>query len=674
MATLINQKSNYAGASPADHSAAPQPQPQPNFYQPQQANSFYQPAGQNFYQPQVQSNYYQPNGQGYYQQSQPMDYQTVMNNNLTRLYQLFGVAAQTLMNAGRLTRQGVDQFFGWFKQLVISGQVSQRIQTLYGSNRMLDDNQLLSLIDNYASSFIQQCSSSRINTAQQPQMVQGLINLAPVSGYNNQQGFVPAAAPVYTPAPAAQPAWIPPSNEDSNNYDRLYGNQGLNTTATNYLNGAPIPTASATKEYTQAPQVSTVQPQTTVIQTAPVAEPANQKLPSMDSDRIDVITAVPKCKDITTEVNDNDYPEDEEGNKEDFFSLVRAFYMEYQKKTAKRRGEIAKAIATAREVVLHNEPPASDEAAIKQAVTENVNHDENTKFAYTINFREQKVLDIPYETGKACHEKIESLLVESDTVNPETINGNSMAIARDVITEFKKTSPLYQKAVAPIILKRFNDYMSVASTYVDMKTVGVKRISRIDDIDELYSLLNPGTKDAFTPWKDHQNYDEIITKALMSSVFAVYTPGGGGNYLAVESDKERAVMLANPDIGVFVNYSTIRWQDEKANMDEVNKQIDDKLKKRFVITVNKRIIYTNLNVPVKEPNKIDFNIHSLDLTDGDHTVLAMLTNDTDRYWTNCSPYIITTTDATTKKLPYVMARTLEDAVHDMQCLVKRTIS
>jgi len=52
----------------------------------------------------------------------------------------------------------------------------------------------------------------------------------------------------------------------------------------------------------------------------------------------------------------------------------------------------------------------------------------------------------------------------------------------------------------------------------------------------------------------------------------------------------------------------------------------------------------------------------------------MLTNDTDRYWTNCSPYIITTTDATTKKLPYVMARTLEDAVHDMQCLVKRTIS
>jgi len=624
-------------------------------------------------------------GQPYYQQQQPQfDARQVVMGNVNRLTQILNPAIGNLINMGRLNNTIANQFYNWITGGIRSGDVGQYISDHYGFIQA-DDRQLSQVIDYYLNCFMQQAAASNMQPGymQQPQFVpqnqfgQPMYNTMNVPTWQQpqQNSYWQPRQPQFVQQQYAQPQYVQqpygrPAPRGGTDVDGIYGNRSVASTSANYMNGAPMPNATGNKVYTQQPQVSTVKPQQRPAQKTqqpPLTPSQNERMmnagfPNSDPNGYDKVTIGPDTADITEQVDAEDYPNDDWGNKDKhgFIAVLAAFRVEYQKRIRKRKGEIKRQTITVREIGLCSEPAPNVSAAIKRAVNANVNKDKDDKFAYLIDYKEQVVLDIPYAVGKECHDTMESLLVESDDINPEKIMSNGIAIARDLIKEFKKLSPAYQKAVAPVIIGRFNDYVRVASTVLDPDTGSLMVMGPIDSMDELYAALD--FEDAkFQIWKSCDNYADMIMNALKCSLFAVYTPCSGGNYLRIDNDRERAAMLANPDIGVVVNYGTDRWQDAnntRAISDNVNEKVDKVLKQRFVITVAKRIVYMNIGIPLKNNKDVNFKLHKFDLTDGDHVINAMLADACNDYWANCIPYIITTEDPTTKTLPYMVAKVM----------------
>lgn len=606
--------------------------------------------------------------------------------NLNNLLRLVNPHLTDLYNQGRLDYQLCNSFANWINAYIQSGNMYTYLRNNYG-NTLASDGQLIQVIDFYINSYMQQQSQSGYRP--QPQQPQWGAAARPLFGnpapmvtpYGQQQAQwgAPAPVPQFIPVNpgiprqqwgyndiqplAAPPAWVPNgARRFQTDVDSIYGSNNPGTKTANYFQGAPIPTASPTREYTSAPQVSRAQPQPTQQQQQQQQyDQATKQLQIME-DYHKLVESV-EIEDTSDKVNEKNYPDDPWGNKAHCLEVLRACqlkYLEFVEKT--NEAKKAKANLVHHDISLHGEAPVSAKAAIKRVEASSVNYGTaDQKFAHHIRYREQKVLSIPYSIGKDCHDKLEAMLADEEKYDVAHLQINGINIAKDMIKQLRKSNPQYQKAITPILLKRWNDYMSVASA-IHLPNGNI-RVMNVENLDDLFEALSVGSAMKYADFKAKESYTDIVMSALKNSLFAIYEPCGGGNYLRIDVDADREAIMANPDANIVVNYSTPRYQPAlgtKVKQEEFDKAVTNKLKQCFVITIETDILYTNLPVPLKCNDTTSFKLKNFDYTKGATNILTTLGTTMPGNWENSITYLMTTADSTTEVLPYVIARTLSN--------------
>lgn len=651
-------------------------------------------------------------------QSQPVYNQMSMQNplqyNVNQAMNLIGEVIGYKYQIGELNQQAATQCAVYLRSAFNNGSYTNRIYQQFGNN-MANDNQLRSFIDYLVTEWVQQATMSGMNTrgmAQQPmynnvqqpmyQMQQPMYNQFQsqvINPYAQQQMYRPQPAynpyaqqqPVYNPYAQQQPVYNPYAQQQQQmqsmtgpSVDSIYG-QGAAAKSSTMYNSAPMQNTGTNRVYSQQPQVSTY----TAPQSQPVQQPkvypnndprtlaaAKARADSIQQEiQAQPVVNPPTVKDIVDEEVDKMYPEDSWEQQIKYFKALRLMILEYDKKIfgSGATKKVEKASVSAHIVEVSGEPSVSDAAVIKKVVAMNKCHNANKPFSYRIGYKKQIVTDIAYSLGHRNHDIMMSVWdkfyeLEDSTTLAIAMETKPFEIARALINKFKETSPAYQAAIEPIIVKMYNDVMDTASMFKD-KSGQYSRMEKAESVDDIYSAIDL-TDSRYGEIKAYEQYTNVLMNALCSSLFAMYIPYNAPGYLDFNNPKERAAALANPEIGVIVNYATDRYLDgvtengEPVPEDKLKDLIDNELHKHFVVLVNSCVIYTNLELPFCKPsNKVDFTPKKLDIKNGDSSIFTLLTAPSvgGEYnpARNCVPHVVLQQDKTTNTLPYVFTSTVD---------------
>ena len=638
------------------------------------------------------------------QPMQPMQQmqQSPLQYNVNRAMNLIGDVVGYKFQIGELNENAARQCAAYLRSAFSNGAYTNRLHQQF-TNIIANDTQLSQFIDFLITEWVQQAALSGLNTRGVPQpQQQPMYNQQPMYGqyqqpvYNQyQQGYNPYAQqqPVVNPY-AAQPRYNqgynpyaqqqpvvnpyaaqPQQMPSGSSVDSIYGQAAAAKSSAMY-NSAPIPTASANRVISQAPQVSTY--------TAPQAQPQQAPQPAQPQPKANVantqsalnpVVGQPRCKDYIQEEIDGAYPDDDWEFQIEYFKRLRLLTMEYDKKItgtgATKKAEPA--TADVHIVEVSGEPSASDTSVIKKVVAMNKKHNANKPFVYRIGYKKQIVTDVAYSLGHRNHDAVMSVWdkfyeLEDDSTLAVALNTKPFEIAKALINKFKETSPAYQTAIEPIIVKMYNDVMNTASMFKD-KSGQYSRMQPATCVDDIYSAcdLNDTT---YGEIKGYEQYTSILMNALYSSLFAMYIPYNAPGYLDFNKPKERAAALANPEIGVIVNYATDRYVEGATGKDgkpvpedKLKNLIDNELHKHFVIQVSSCVMYTNLELPFKNySGGVDFTSKKLDVTNGNSSVFTLLTAPTESGEYSparvCIPHVVVQQDKTTDTLPFIITSTV----------------
>lgn len=395
--------------------------------------------------------------------------------------------------------------------------------------------------------------------------------------------------------------------------------------------------------------------------------------------QIDPVLIKPSVVDLTVEEEAKLYPDDEFGLRDKQMRFIKLMVLEYHKHIygSDNQKTTVAAKTDAQIIEMKNESAPSNTAVIKRVLAANKGHDSNKQFMYKIGYKKEVVIDMPFSLAHIQHDNMQQ--VWSKHIDPEdntsiykVLEVHQFEVAKELTKKFKTTHPDYQKAMEPIILSMYNNIMDTASI---IKTdQGRKRMERATSIDDIYDACCLSDMSRYGLFKQLPKYCEVLANALRSSLFAIYNPFDKSNYLNYRNPRDRAVALANPEIGVFVNYVTDRYLPSVKTKD--NKPLDEKkiasmvdaeLQKHFVIKVDKCVVYTNMEMPfAKKPTSVSFAPGVIDAGAGGDTNIFLLhtligTLDTSYTTSNvCIPEIVLANDTTTKKLPYVIVNTMDD--------------
>ena len=492
---------------------------------------------------------------------------------------------------------------------------------------------------------------------------------------------------------------------------RIYGTRA-SADKTAMYNSAPTQTTGS-KVYTQQPQTSTYQ----APQQAPQVQPKQQQpvfqqcvtTPTPDNPRgfnpygnrtvedvqksikemvsqIDPVTLPLKVVDLTDEEAAKIYPEDEYGFREKYVEFIKLMKLEYAKHVYGEQGQkkAVKASVDAQIIELKEESAPSNVAAIKRVLSANQEHDPSKPFIYKIGYNKEIVIDVPYSLAHTNHDNVQRVWNEFTDPEDESsiykvLEIEPFEVAKALIMKFKTTNPQYMNAIEPIIVDLYNNVIDTASI---VKTTSGKRIAMesANNIDDIYNACCLTDNSTYEIFKNLPEYTTALMNALNSSLFAVYNPLVHNNYLNFNDAKDRATALANPEIGVMVNYVTdrhlsgVKVDGKAVDSKKLKNLVDTELWKHFVLTIHKCTVYTNMDIPfVKEPAKTSFAPAMLDTKNGDTNIFliqAMSGVASGYIPTNiCVPEVVLANDRTTEKCPFVIVSTMDDYV-----LVRRVIA
>lgn len=637
--------------------------------------------------------------------------QTAIQQNINRISQLLSEVIGYKYQRCELNQQAASNCAMAIRGLINNGALANRVYSNFGNN-LANDNQLRSFVDYLVTEWIQQAVASGINVVGIPQQVNQPVNMygQPVYGQPMQQPMYgqPMQQQMYG-QPMQQPMYGGQQNRSVSS--RIYGNRASADKSAMY-NSAPTQTTGS-KVYTQQPQTSTYQ----APQQAPQVQPKQQQpvfqqcvtTPTPDNPRgfnpygnrtvedvqksikemvsqIDPVTLPPKVVDLTEEEAAKIYPEDEYGFREKYVEFVKLMKLEYAKHVYGEQGQkkAVKATVNAQVIELKEESAPSNVAAIKRVLSANQEHDPNKPFIYKIGYNKEVVIDVPYSLAHTNHDNVQR--VWNEFTDPEdqssiykVLETKPFEIAKALIMKFKTTNPQYMNAIEPIIVDLYNNVIDTASI---VKTTSGKRIAMesANNIDDIYNACCLTDNSTYEIFKNLPEYTTALMNALNSSLFAVYNPLVHNNYLNFNDAKDRATALANPEIGVMVNYVTDRrLSDAKVDGKAVDSKklkslVDTELWEHFVLTIQKCTVYTNMDIPfVKEPAKTSFAPAMLDTKNGDTNIFliqAMSGVASGYIPTNiCVPEVVLANDRTTEKCPFVIVSTMDD-----YALVRRVIT
>ena len=637
--------------------------------------------------------------------------QTAIQQNINRISQLLSEVIGYKYQRCELNQQAASNCAMAIRGLINNGALANRVYSNFGNN-LANDNQLRSFVDYLVTEWIQQAVASGINVVGMPQQVNQPVNMygQPVYGQPMQQPMYgqPMQQQMYG-QPMQQPMYGGQQNRSVSS--RIYGNRASADKSAMY-NSAPTQTTGS-KVYTQQPQTSTYQ----APQQAPQVQPKQQQpvfqqcvtTPTPDNPRgfnpygnrtvedvqksikemvsqIDPVTLPPKVVDLTEEEAAKIYPEDEYGFREKYVEFVKLMKLEYAKHVYGEQGQkkAVKATVNAQVIELKEESAPSNVAAIKRVLSANQEHDPNKPFIYKIGYNKEVVIDVPYSLAHTNHDNVQR--VWNEFTDPEdqssiykVLETKPFEIAKALIMKFKTTNPQYMNAIEPIIVDLYNNVIDTASI---VKTTSGKRIAMesANNIDDIYNACCLTDNSTYEIFKNLPEYTTALMNALNSSLFAVYNPLVHNNYLNFNDAKDRATALANPEIGVMVNYVTDRrLSDAKVDGKAVDSKklkslVDTELWEHFVLTIQKCTVYTNMAIPfVKEPAKTSFAPAMLDTKNGDTNIFliqAMSGVASGYIPTNiCVPEVVLANDRTTEKCPFVIVSTMDD-----YALVRRVIT
>lgn len=487
-----------------------------------------------------------------------------------------------------------------------------------------------------------------------------------------------------------------PRNNSASSLDNIYGKASSAKQSSMY-SSAPTQTMTGNQVFTQAPQVSTYNAaqQMSQEERRRLLTPNNalkknhvnnttnrvsaNMVQEVDDKQYIPVTVNPKVVNLTQEEIDELYPKDGYNFREKYFEFVKLMKVEYYRKLYLEGGEhkgVKGDDVNMQVIELREESAPSNVAAIKRVLAANKGHDDSKPFAYKIGYNKEVVLDIPYSMGVNNHNTMQR--VWSEFVDPEDndsifkiLDTKPFEVAKALITHFRKTHPQYQKALEPMIVAMYNNVIDTAS--VVRNTSGkFNKMTTATTMDDIYNACCLTDDSAYGVFKNLQSYSVVLMNALNSSLFAVYSPLVTYNYLNYSDAKDRATALANPEIGVVVDYVTDRHlvdakvEDKPVDEKELKSLVDKELFKHFVLIINKCTIYTNLELPfAKKPTKFNLAPGYVDVKNGLTNIFGILafTQTLGGAYAPaniCVPEIVLANDKTTEKVPYVVVSTMDD--------------
>lgn len=524
----------------------------------------------------------------------------------------------------------------------------------------------------------------------QPMMQQGYGQPMGQSAYNgNTQLYTSNVANTNT-------MYNTQRNNSATSVDNIYG-KASGAKQSSMYSSAPVQTMTGNQVYTQAPQVSTynapkqMPPEerrrlltpTNALRKNPVTTTANtvntNMVQAVDDKQYIPVTVNPKVVSLTQAEIDELYPKDGYNFREKYFEFVKLMKVEYYHKLYVDRGEhkgIKGDTVNMQIIELREESAPSNTAAIKRVLAANKGHNDSKPFAYKIGYNKEVVLDIPYSIGMTNHDNMQR--VWSEFVDPEDndsifkiLDTKPFEVAKALIVHFRKAHPQYQKALEPMIVAMYNNVIDTASV-VRNSSGKFNKMTTATTMDDIYNACCLTDDSTYGVFKTLQSYSVVLMNALNSSLFAVYSPLVTHNYLNYSDEKDRATALANPEIGVVVNYVTDRHlvdakvDDKPVDEKTLKTLVDNELKQHFVLTINKCTIYTNLELPfAKKPTKFNLAPGYVDVKNGLTNIFGILafTQTLGGAYAPaniCVPEIVLANDKTTEKVPYVVVSTMDD--------------
>ena len=627
--------------------------------------------------------------------------------NLNRIMNLIGDVVGYKFQTGELNQQAAMQCANWLRDMVNNGAVTNSLQQRLG-NSAATDNMLRQFIDYLITEWVQSAAAAGMlirGTPQQPvynQYQQPMYGQQPMysqyqqpmyntyqqptfNTYGQQPMFNRYQQPMYNTY--QQPTFNPYGQQrammNGPSVDSIYGQANAARNSAMF-NSAPVQNVGPNRVFSQQPQVSTYtapqqpaqQPQQPTVypnNDPRTLEAAKTRVANIQS-QLNPVVSQPKVNDVSKEEADKMYPNDSWEQQIKYFKALRLMLIEYDKKIygSGETKKVEPAVVSAQIVDVKGEPSVSDASVIKKVVAMNKCHNVNKPFTYKIGYKKQIVTDIAYSVGHKNHDTVMGVWdkfyeLEDDSTLAIALETKPFEIAKALINKFKETSPAYQSAIEPIIVKMYNDVMDTASMFKD-ESGQYSRMEKAESIDDIYSACDL-SDNRYGKIKAYTEYTKVIMDALHSSLFAMYIPYNAPGYLDFSNPKERAAALANPDIGVIVNYATDRYiegateKGKPVSEDKLKNLIDNELHKHFVVVVSSCVVYTNMNVPfVKPSNKVDFTPKKLDITNGDSSIFTLLTAPVTGEYSPARvvvPHVVLQQDKTTNTLPYVFTATVD---------------
>lgn len=468
-----------------------------------------------------------------------------------------------------------------------------------------------------------------------------------------------------------QPAYQQPNAQGGGStFDELYS-QSSQATNGAMRQSAPVQNVSATRVHSQQPHVATC---TNAAQPVPPVQPVSQPkqkstqpATKLDKEIMLNLADATTFEDCTKEEIEEMYPDDDVHFRDKYLKLIKIMTTEYIKHVygIGVAPDLQKETVSTHVVELADEPCVNDNQAIRKVLADNKKHDDSKPFSYKIHYNKQVVLDVPYDVGVKAHNDLAAVwkqyLDGSDPMGSmyEIYETRPFDVAKSILKKFKFAPKQYQKAVEPIILKSYNDVMNTAGLF--KTATGYQGMNEAKSIDDIYAAIDIADMTKYGDIKRCEYYIDVVRNAINNSLFAMYAPTTLKKYLDYKDPADRAAALANPAIGVTVNYTTDRWLahthtlDNKLTDKDCEKLVNNELRKHFVIVMRKSVVYTNVDAPfAAKPKSVDFRAQKLDIFNGatklfiNQTIPATIGHTV--------PNVVFANDPTTMALPWVFTQ------------------
>ena len=468
-----------------------------------------------------------------------------------------------------------------------------------------------------------------------------------------------------------QPAYQQPNAQGSGStFDDLYS-QSSQATNGAMRQSAPVQNVSPNRVHSQQPHVATC---TNAAQSVPPAQPVSQPqqqstqpATKLDKEIMLNLADATTFDDCTKEEIEEMYPDDDAHFRDKYLKLIKIMTTEYIKHVygIGVAPDLQKETVSTHVVELADEPCVNDNQAIRKVLADNKKHDDSKPFSYKIHYNKQVVLDVPYDIGVKAHNDLAAVwkqyLDGSDPMGSmyEIYETRPFDVAKSILKKFKFAPKQYQKAVEPIILKSYNDVMNTAGLF--KTATGYQGMNEAKSIDDIYAAIDIADMTKYGDIKRCEYYIDVVRNAINNSLFAMYAPTTLKKYLDYKDPADRAAALANPAIGVTVNYTTDRWLahthtlDNKLTDKDCERLVNNELRKHFVIVMRKSVVYTNVDAPfAAKPKAVDFRAQKLDIFNGatklfiNQTIPATIGHTV--------PNVVFANDQTTMALPWVFTQ------------------